>query len=417
MILSLRKFLFVCFNLVGGVLMAQSQDSYTSVEAYSLFNEGDYLSAEKAYEYLLSKFSSNATYSFYYGACLLENNKDIPQAVRRLKYASVKNANRNVGFYLGRAYQLRYNFEEAIRQFSKFLQFSNDDSLKVKAQLYLEECKTGKTLSAKIYSLEILSRDTVKYNHLLTYYRPSKDVGQVMYNRDFFESGIEPTDVLYLTERGDEVYYSLNVDPEKENDLYKMEKLIDGWGEGVQLAGINSDKNDKFPFLLLDGLTLYFSSDREGGMGGYDIYKSIYDAEKKVFSEPVNMGIPFNSPADDLLFVTDEFNSVAWFASNRETNGDDWIVYQLSWNDGVVKSLVTDMNQVVQEAQLLLTEKMRLDKQAPAENKLLANALDSDVAFTFVVNDTITYTDLSHFNSRSAKDAFEGGMTLRNNFV
>ena len=116
-----------------------------------------------------------------------------------------------------------------------------------------------------------------------------------MYNRDFFESGIEPTDVLYLTERGDEVYYSLNVDPEKENDLYKMEKLIDGWGEGVQLAGINSDKNDKFPFLLLDGLTLYFSSDREGGMGGYDIYKSIYDAEKKVFSEPVNMGIPRNN--------------------------------------------------------------------------------------------------------------------------
>ena len=49
--------------------------------------------------------------------------------------------------------------------------------------------------------------------------------------------------------------------------------------------------------------------------------------------------------------------------------------------------------------------------------RLLANALDSDVAFTFVVNDTITYTDLSHFNSRSAKDAFEGGMTLRNNFV
>ena len=50
---------------------------------------------------------------------------------------------------------------------------------------------------------------------------------------------------------------------------------------------------------------------------------------------------------------------------------------------------VTDMNQVVQEAQLLLTEKMRLDKQAPAENKLLANALDSDVAFTFVRNNFV----------------------------
>ncbi|NQX97771.1 MAG: PD40 domain-containing protein, partial [Flavobacteriales bacterium] len=72
------------------------------------------------------------------------------------------------------------------------------------------------------------------------------------------------------------------------------------------------------PFLSSDGKTLYFSSKGHEGIGGYDFFKS--ELVNDNWSTPVNMGIPFNSPADDIYLVMQDNNEIGFFSSNREGN-------------------------------------------------------------------------------------------------
>jgi tetratricopeptide (TPR) repeat protein len=80
-------------------------------------------------------------------------------------------------------------------------------------------------------------------------------------------------------------------------------------------AEINSPDNDICPFYDSDSTTLYFSSSWHYGFGGYDIFKSKGDLKKQGSAE--NMGVPFNSPANDLYYFIDADHRRAWFSSNR----------------------------------------------------------------------------------------------------
>ena len=101
-------------------------------------------------------------------------------------------------------------------------------------------------------------------------------------------------------------------------DIYKSTKTgDDSWSDPEILgAEINTEFDEDGPFLSKDGKTLYFSSKGHQGIGGYDIYKSeIIDGKP---STPINMGIPFNSPADDIYIAVEEDNEIGFFSSDRE---------------------------------------------------------------------------------------------------
>ena len=74
------------------------------------------------------------------------------------------------------------------------------------------------------------------------------------------------------------------------------------------------------PFMLQDGETLYFASDRggENTLGGYDIYMTRRDGEGG-FYEPTNLGMPYNSASNDYLYVVDEDKKLGWWVSDRFT--------------------------------------------------------------------------------------------------
>lgn len=101
-------------------------------------------------------------------------------------------------------------------------------------------------------------------------------------------------------------------------DIYTASRTEnDSWSEPVLLGTeINTEEDEDAPFLSDDGSTLYFSSTGHKGIGGYDIYKSeIIDGKP---TTPVNMGIPLNSPFDDIYLVVDEKEEVGFFSSNRD---------------------------------------------------------------------------------------------------
>lgn len=130
----------------------------------------------------------------------------------------------------------------------------------------------------------------------------------------------------FISKDGHTLYFIANMPGGKGGtDLYVCTKNADGsWGDAVNLKDLNTEGNERSPFVAANG-DLYFSSDGLIGMGGLDIYHAKKTATG--FSVPRNMGYPFNSSRDDFAFyLLDEKNG--YLSSNRgEGLGNDDIYY------------------------------------------------------------------------------------------
>lgn len=414
------KSLYKLFFLTGILALvswlptsAQQPTELTPKKGLEYIDAGDFGNAQMVYAHLLKKYPSDPGYNFYMGICLISNRDDIPQAVKNLNFAKLKKVSRNVYFYLGRAHQLSFRLDEAIANYTIFLKNAPADDDKIEeAKLYLVQCENSRKMASKIYELTVLDKSPITKNKLLEKYRPVKDVGKLRRNGDFFDSGVNPDNVMFETERGDVVYFAMTANTQNSLSIFKMEKWLDGWGDSKILGKpVNSEYNDAFPFMATDGFTFYFSSDRPGGFGGYDMYKAYFDNETQSFLEPVNLGVPFNSPDDDFLFVSDEFNQVAWFASNRETRGDTIMVYTIRWDGSEVLNMADNANQITESGKLLIQARNGAKKDG---KNVISNNSPEDKKINkglirFEINDTIVYTKFEDFLSAQALQYYRDG--------
>jgi len=92
---------------------------------------------------------------------------------------------------------------------------------------------------------------------------------------------------------------------------------------------VNSAFDEDAPFLLPDNKTLFFSSKGHSGLGGYDIYKTVYENGK--WSTPVNLGTPINSSGDDIFFTYDTTLKSGYFSSSRVNGYGDMDLYSMSF--------------------------------------------------------------------------------------
>lgn len=100
-------------------------------------------------------------------------------------------------------------------------------------------------------------------------------------------------------------------------DIYKAVKNEDGsWGKLENLGGtINTKFNEDSPYITSDGKTLYFASEGHSSIGGYDIFKSsLVNGE---WSTPINLGLPINTPEDEIHYYPSIDESYAFYASSR----------------------------------------------------------------------------------------------------
>ncbi|MEO1051689.1 MAG: OmpA family protein [Bacteroidota bacterium] len=118
-------------------------------------------------------------------------------------------------------------------------------------------------------------------------------------------------------------------------DIYYSVKTERGeWGRVRNLGPvINTEYDDDGPFLDYDGKTLYFSSRGRDGMGGFDIFKSVYDSAEQVWSDPINLGVPINTPDDDIYFVSTKDGERGYYASFREDGEGYTDIYEVTLLD------------------------------------------------------------------------------------
>lgn len=134
-----------------------------------------------------------------------------------------------------------------------------------------------------------------------------------------------------LSKDGKRLYFSCNhPDGWGGFDIYMSERQQGGeWGDPQLLnRNINTPGNERFP--VIDGDTLYFSSDYHPGMGGLDIFKT-YKLSNGAWAPVFNLKPPVNSGGDDFGFVVDYKSTLkkgvlqqGYFTSTRENGvGND----------------------------------------------------------------------------------------------
>ena len=137
-----------------------------------------------------------------------------------------------------------------------------------------------------------------------------------------------------LSADGSVLYFSCNhSDGWGGYDIYRSERNPDGWDPPIVLGRtVNTDGNEKFP--VIDGDTLYFSSDRHPGMGGLDIFRT-FKMDNDTWSPIHNLKSPINSGADDFAFTIDRSENedvdilqAGYFSSSRPGGSGNDDIYR-----------------------------------------------------------------------------------------
>ncbi|HRG00762.1 MAG TPA: OmpA family protein [Bacteroidia bacterium] len=102
-------------------------------------------------------------------------------------------------------------------------------------------------------------------------------------------------------------------------------------GEAKNLGPvINTTKDEVTPFFHTISNTLFFSSNGHVGIGGLDVYKSSLNTDDSIYAAPKNLGSPINSSKDDAYFILDRIQTKGYFASDREDcpGGNCYDIYE-----------------------------------------------------------------------------------------
>jgi outer membrane protein OmpA-like peptidoglycan-associated protein len=154
-------------------------------------------------------------------------------------------------------------------------------------------------------------------------WEPIKNAGPAINGKDTWDS--QPS----LSSDGRTLYYASNRAGGMGGiDIWKSEKDAKGnWKQPENLGPkINTSGNEKSPFFHSDGQTLYFSSSGHLGYGGYDIYLSKLSSDTG-WAVPKNIGYPINSEKDDLGFFVSTDGKYGYFASDKLKGNGGWDVY------------------------------------------------------------------------------------------
>ena len=368
---------------------------------------------------------NNALLNYKIANCYL-NSLEKYNAIKYAEkaYELDPNVERDLDYVLGMAYQQKLKFDDAITAFNRFLnKTTNSDTLKL-VQKRIDECQNGKEfIKKKEYVVEnvgeVINTANAEYVPLIkadesvlvfTSRRPGEEGKKRKkskisnFDYDYYENIYRSLymgangwsapsrlpspvnvpkkhsasvslsldgSVIYLyksTNNGDIYYSKLNGNdwsnpkelPGKINtkkyteshitvsydgktaylvsdrpggfggkDIWKSELQSDNtWSEPVNLgATINTEYDEDGPFLHPDGRTLYFSSRGHNTMGGFDIFETEY--KNGEWTTPMNMGYPINSPDDDVFFVLTADGRNAYLSSVKETGYGKQDIYSI----------------------------------------------------------------------------------------
>ncbi|MDF1672462.1 MAG: hypothetical protein P1U41_03100, partial [Vicingaceae bacterium] len=307
--------------------------------ADELFEQENYIKALPLFSQLLSTYPKDVNYNYKYGACLLIGSDKKDDALKYLKFSITKSTVDPIAYYfLAKGYHHNYEFSAAIVYYNKFKEKGNSkDVQKFDIDREVAMCKNGESLVKSMTDIGVLSKKDIRATDFFRSYDLKGIGGKIVVKPDEFKTKLDKkkgeNSIIYLGEKRDMVVFSsYGNSGSNGKDIFKVEKLPNGdWSKPSLLLGkINSKFDEDYPFLHPNGNTLYFCSKGFNSMGGYDVFKSTKDPQTGEWGFPENLDFPINTPDDDILYISDIDNELAYFASSRGSKQDEMTVYRVT---------------------------------------------------------------------------------------
>ena len=401
-----KVYLFLVLLLsIPACAFAQSRDA-----ARKLFQQKKYDKAKPMFQKLLKRYPQNPEYNYWYAVCCVETGDSV-DVFPLFEYAASRKIS-NSYRYLGDYYSERLDYPTAISYYNDFIDFTTDETLRTEYQQRLSVISRLHRMVMNCEKVCIIDSVVVEKEQFLSVYNIGGDAGTIATQASFFDdSSLEGH--IYCSERGIDICFSELVD-DGLMKLYRNTRVGEDWGRAKKLEGFDTKGNDDYPFMLSDGVTLYFASDGEGSIGGYDLFMTRLDTESGRFLRPDNLGMPFNSSANDYMLAINEVANIGWFASDRNQPDSLVCVYMFVPNAEKVKydeslgfATLLSRAQITSIADTQDDEEQVRKAMQQYAILLYNNANSGDKNdFLFVIDDSRDCCRLSDFTSEVARELF-----------
>ncbi|HQQ94810.1 MAG TPA: hypothetical protein PLQ93_09660, partial [Bacteroidia bacterium] len=312
------------------VLSAQNpaNEKELKKQADKRYNDDEFTEAYPLYAQLVANYPKDPLFNFRLGVCMIYSEDDKKKCLNYLKAVdpNAKDCPKELFFYLGKAYHINYLFDEALKHYQTFKEKASPSlQKKLQVEREMEACNNGKKLLSNLTDISVRSKKQLNEADYFRTYDLKGLGGKLLVKPEEFRTAVDKKkkerSIVFLPKGSNVVFFSsYGENGANGKDLFSCFKQADGtFSKPVALMGINTGYDEDYPFLHPDGKTLYFASKGFNSMGGYDIFKSVYDSASSTWSSPQNLEFPINSPDDDFLFVTDSLEQTAFFSTGRQS--------------------------------------------------------------------------------------------------
>ena len=239
--------------------------------------------------------------------------------------------------------RLGYDFIQSVAYYRQALEAERDSLRRIAIVDRKLQAENGASMMEYVYSPSVVARHRFSIEDFFLYY-PLKDRSwrQVPNVLDTLP-GHPFAKAVYVPDGSTEIYFSAE-DEDGVRNIWHTEYRDTVWSLPSLLnEQVTSSADEVYPLVSSDGKYMYFSSAGLYGVGGYDLYVSEWDEDNGDWGVPVNMGFPYSSPYDDLLFCNTPDGRYTMFASNRDCPRDSIYVYVLEYDNMPIHEAVPDV--------------------------------------------------------------------------
>lgn len=326
----------------GAVLYGQQETSNLQElreSSLSNYTQGNFRAALSGFRSLMDIQSDDPQYNYYVGICLVELNEDLDEAIELLYGASKSSAYPDAVFYLGRAYHLSYNFQDAMECYAKYeMTASRQERKKHQVKQLIATCRSAMEITSSYNPFEVMNVTFMDLSDSSQYSQVKMKGGELKLKPEaYFGEDEDPgalTGLMFMPKdpvRGDYAYYSGYARGRKDGaQIFRVRKGAGkSWGDPEQLTGINSSGDEILPYFDPIENDLYFASNGRFGVGGFDLFRAHYDMERDQWTDPVNLGFPVNSVMDEYLLLPGSDLGMVLFFSTRQGTDSTLAVYRV----------------------------------------------------------------------------------------
>lgn len=310
-----------------------------------------------------------------------------------------------------------YKFAEAARLLQRDIDAARSAGKSTtRLEADLRRANLGEDMLRGTEKIEFVDSFKVGRDEVLNHLHLSPESGKfVMMENEADNFKIQP-DILgkcgHINELNNRIIFSAMDSTAEVKNLYEAYSSGKAWTSATPLEGMQSSTADQdFPFMMPDGVTLYYAAQGSESLGGYDIFITRYNTETKQYLKAENIGMPFNSPANDYLLAIDETNNLGWLVTDRNQKADSVCIYVFipSSTREVYELKASNIKSITQVAQLhSIAETQTNAANVAAAKERLAKVLSRNTVKTstkarrYIINDQTVYTSLKQFRNSSA---------------